>query len=123
MKSINITENKVLYYINMSTVILLLILIFILLIFYQLFLAHALNTGFKTRIIEGVTNITVDSPTPSVDEIYTQVKILADDNRKNTTTIDILNQKVSALSDQVKGMLLSQQTALTKGIDNIGAGQ
>jgi len=113
-------ENKVLYYINMSTIILLLILIFILLIFYQLFLAHALNTTFKTRIIEGVTNISIDTPTPSTEEIYSQVKILADENRKNTTTIDILNQKVSALSDQVKGMLLSQQTALTKGIDNIG---
>jgi len=113
-------ENKVLYYINMSTIILLLILIFILLIFYQLFLAHALNTVFKTRIIEGITNITIDTPIPSTEEIYNQVKILADENRKNTTTIDILNQKVSALSDQVKGMTLSQQTVLTKGIDNIG---
>jgi uncharacterized protein YoxC len=110
-------ENKVLYYINMPTVILLLILIFILLIFYQLFLAHALNTVFKTRIIEGLTS---DTPTPSTEEIYNQVKILADENRKNTTTIDILNQKVSALSDQVKSMTLSQQTVLTKGIDNIG---
>ena len=104
----------------MPIVILFLILIFILLIFYQLFLAHALNTAFKTRIIEGITNITIDTPTPSTEEIYNQVKILADDNRKNTTTIDILNQKVSSLSDQVKGMLLSQQTVLTKGIDNIG---
>jgi uncharacterized protein YoxC len=99
----------------MPIIILSLILFFILLIFYQLFLAYALNTVFKTRIIEGLT-----SDTPSTEEIYNEVKILADENRKNTTTIDILNQKVSSLSDQVKGMLLSQQTVLTKGIDNIG---
>ena len=104
----------------MSIIILLLILFFILLIFYQLFLAHALNTIFKTKIIEGVTNITIDTPVPSNEEIYNQVKILADENRQNTNTISILNQKVSELSDQVKGMMLSQQTVLTTGIDNIG---
>ncbi len=104
----------------MSIIILLLILFFILLIFYQLFLAHALNTIFKTKIIEGVTNITIDTPVPSTEEIYNQVKILADENRKNTNTIDILNQRVSDLSDQVKGITLSQETVLTKGIDDIG---
>jgi hypothetical protein len=104
----------------MSTIILLLILFFILLIFYQLFLAHALNTIFKTKIIEGVTNITVHTPVPSNEEIYNQVKILADESRNNTNNISILNQQVSDLSNQVKGMLNSQQTVLTTGVNNVG---
>jgi hypothetical protein len=139
-------ENKVLYYINMSIIILLLNLFFILLIFYQIFLTRNI---FKKKIIEGLdlrnpnynpdldpdavnalyNNSTIvtpaatpaATPTPSNEEIYNQVKTLADENRKNTTTIDILNQKVSALSDQVKGMLLSQETVLTKGIDTVAA--
>ena len=98
----------------MPLIILLLILFLILLIFYQLFLAHALNNNiFNGRIIEGVTNIKIDSTPPSNDEIYNQVKILSEKDQQNSNSINSLTQQVASLSEQVKDILLAQQSVLT----------
>jgi hypothetical protein len=65
-------ENKVLYYINMSIIILLLNLFFILLIFYQLFLTRNI---FKRKIIEGVDiknpNYNANLDSNAVNALYT----------------------------------------------------
>jgi cytoskeletal protein RodZ len=70
-------ENKVLYYINMSIIILLLNLFFILLIFYQLFLTRNI---FKRKIIEGADfknpNYNADLDSNAVNALYTNTNMV-----------------------------------------------
>ena len=107
----------------MRFIILLLIIFFSMLIFYQLFLAHALNNTmfFKGTIIEGLTNtdnkleIQVQKQAGDIDYLKGRVNDM-DSLKKQVTD---LNGNVSALSDQVKGMLVSQQSAVQNGIASI----
>ena len=106
----------------MQFIILLLILFFSMLIFYQLFLAHALNNSifFEGTIIEGLTNTDTDNnleiqvQKQAGDIDYLKGRVNDMDSLKKQVTD--LNGNVTSLSDQVKGMLMSQQSVIQNGI-------
>ena len=106
----------------MQFIILLLIIFFSMLIFYQLFLGHALNNSifFKGRIIEGATtmdnSLKVQLQKQSGDIDYLKGRVNDVDSLKKQVTD--LNGNVISLSDQVKQILISQKSFTTPEINN-----
>lgn len=107
----------------MRFIILLLILFFSMLILYQVFLADALNNSifFKETIIEGLTSgedeLKIQLQKQSGDIDYLKGRVNDVDSLKKQVTD--LNGNVSTLSDQVKGMMVGQQSVVTNGINSL----
>ena len=107
----------------MRFIILLLILFFSMLILYQVFLADALNNTlfFKDTIIEGLASgddkLKIQVQKQSGDIDYLKGRVNDVDSLKKQVTD--LNGNVSTLSDQVKGMMLGQQSVITNGINSL----
>jgi SMC interacting uncharacterized protein involved in chromosome segregation len=93
------------------------------LILYQVFLADALNNTlfFKDTIIEGLASgddklkIQVQKQSGDIDYLKGRVNDVYSLKKQVTD----LNGNVSTLSDQVKGMMLGQQSVITNGINSL----